>query len=217
MLSSHLLPDLERICDHLIVIADSATRSCGGIDELLATHKRLRGGDGAPTGSPASTGWSPRARTAREISLVVELNGPVLDPAWEVEDIGLEDIVLAYLAPDRDGVTVGWPGSEVLMTWLLWRQHRGQAVGHRRPPRRLFAVVVVDHRRAHGGHLRAVPRACDGSNICIPGRLFSGDGAIIDIVHLTIAVPLVLGVFLGATLIARETENATNVLVWTQT
>ena len=32
------------------------------------------------------------------MSLTVKLNGPVLDPGWHVDDLGLEDIVLAYLA-----------------------------------------------------------------------------------------------------------------------
>ena len=46
--------------------------------------------------------------------------------------------------------------------------------------------------------------------------LFRGDGAIIDTVNLTIAAPLVLGLFWGAPLIAREIETGTHTLVWTQ-
>ena len=42
VLSSHLLPDLERICDHLIVLADGRPVLCAGIDELLASHRQLR-------------------------------------------------------------------------------------------------------------------------------------------------------------------------------
>ncbi len=36
-------------------------------------------------------------RTTREVSMVAKLHGPILDPAWKVEDLDLEDIVLAYL------------------------------------------------------------------------------------------------------------------------
>ena len=63
----------------------------------------------------------------------------------------------------------------------------------------------------------AATRQCSAGADCILVHLFNGDGAIIDIVHLSVVVPVALGVFLGAPLIARETEQATNVLVWTQT
>lgn len=102
------------------------------------------------------------------------------------------------------------------MNWLLWRQHRSQAfvtlvgVG-------LFAVAVV----LTGVHMAHVYDqalgACTGNGTCdLIGRLFSGYGAIIDLVHLSIVLPLLVGTFVGATLVARERENATNVLVWTQ-
>jgi len=101
------------------------------------------------------------------------------------------------------------------MTWVLWRQHRAQAVVAA-VLLVLFAIAVAITGVSMANTYASATRACGGSNLCIPGHLFNGDGAIIDLVHLTIAVPLVLGVFLGATLIARETEHATNVPAWTQ-
>ena len=50
LLSSHLLPDLERVCDHLILIADAEPVICAEIDELLTSHKLLT----APTRDAAT-------------------------------------------------------------------------------------------------------------------------------------------------------------------
>jgi ABC-2 type transport system ATP-binding protein len=44
VLSSHLVADLERICDYLILLAASRVRLAGPIDALLADHRRLTGG-----------------------------------------------------------------------------------------------------------------------------------------------------------------------------
>jgi ABC-2 type transport system ATP-binding protein len=97
MLSSHLLPDLERVCDHLVLLADAEPVICSDIDELLATHKRLT----APARSTAAIEREHRVvhinRTPREVSMVVQCRGPIVDPEWRVEDIDLEEIVLAYL------------------------------------------------------------------------------------------------------------------------
>jgi hypothetical protein len=60
-------------------------------------------------------------------------------------------------------------------------------------------------------------RGCSDSASCGSlGNLFQSAGAVVNLVHLSIVVPAVLGI-LGAVLVARETEQATNVLVWTQT
>jgi ABC-2 type transport system ATP-binding protein len=97
LLSSHLLPDLERVCDHLVLLADAQPVICAEIDDLLASHKLLS----APTRDDAVIDRDhhvlTRTRTPREVSLVVRLNGPVLDPTWRIDDLDLEDIVLAYL------------------------------------------------------------------------------------------------------------------------
>ena len=98
LLSSHLLPDLDRICDHLIVLSDGRPVLCAAIDELLDAHKQLR----APARSTAAIARQheiiQQTRTPREVSMTVQLRGPVLDPAWEVRSLGLEEVVLAYLS-----------------------------------------------------------------------------------------------------------------------
>ncbi len=43
ILSSHLVADLEQVCDYLIVLVDSRVQVAGDIDELLASHYRLTG------------------------------------------------------------------------------------------------------------------------------------------------------------------------------
>ncbi len=101
------------------------------------------------------------------------------------------------------------------MSWLLWRQHRLQLwIGAAAVA--VFAVAVV----ATGVHMAHMydgwVATCSGNRACgLVGNLFSGYGAIIDTVHLTLIVPVVFGV-VGATLVSRETDHATNLLVWTQ-
>ena len=58
VLSSHLVSDLERVCDHLIVLVASRVRVAGEVSELLASHRRLSG----PRRDPA------RSRPARKSS-----------------------------------------------------------------------------------------------------------------------------------------------------
>src|SRR6202034_503425 len=43
VLSSHLMSDIERVCDYLIVLVDSRVRVAGEIEDLLAGHHRLVG------------------------------------------------------------------------------------------------------------------------------------------------------------------------------
>jgi ABC-2 type transport system ATP-binding protein len=50
VLSSHLVTDLERVCDHIILLAGSWVQLCGDIDTLLAEHK-VPAGATAPTGT----------------------------------------------------------------------------------------------------------------------------------------------------------------------
>ena len=97
VLSSHLVSDLERVCDHLVVLVDSRVQVAGDIDGLLATHHRLTGPRRDPDTLPADQHLIAESHTDRQSTLLVRTDGPVLDPAWTVDSLNLEDLVLAYM------------------------------------------------------------------------------------------------------------------------
>jgi ABC-2 type transport system ATP-binding protein len=102
VLSSHLVADLERVCDHLLVLVDSRVRVMGDVDELMATHHRLSGPRRDPATLPADQHVVSASHTDRQSTLVVRTGGPVLDPAWTVGALSLEDMVLAYMGPGME-------------------------------------------------------------------------------------------------------------------
>jgi ABC-2 type transport system ATP-binding protein len=103
VLSSHLVSDLERVCDHLIVLVASRVRLAGDIDTLLATHHRLTGARRDPASLPADQHVVAASHTDRQSTLLVRTDAPIHDPAWTVSELSMEDLVLAYMghaAPD---------------------------------------------------------------------------------------------------------------------
>jgi ABC-2 type transport system ATP-binding protein len=97
VLSSHLVADLERVCDYLILLIASRVQLAGEIDELLASHHRLIGPRRDPDRLPANQTVIEASHTDRQSTLLVRSDGPIHDPAWTVEDVGMEDLVLAYM------------------------------------------------------------------------------------------------------------------------
>ena len=98
VLSSHLVADLERVCDYLIVLVGSRVQLAGEVDRLLATHHLLTGPRRNPGTLPASQHVISASHTDRQTTLIVRTDAPVHDPAWTVSPVGLEDLVLAYLS-----------------------------------------------------------------------------------------------------------------------
>ncbi|MEV4223407.1 ABC transporter ATP-binding protein [Nonomuraea sp. NPDC049725] len=97
VLSSHLVSDLERTCDYLIVLVDSRVRIAGEAERLLATHHRLTGPRRDPGTLPADQHVVSARHTDRQSTYVVRTDQPILDPAWTVSRLTLEDLVLAYM------------------------------------------------------------------------------------------------------------------------
>jgi ABC-2 type transport system ATP-binding protein len=107
VLSSHLVADLERVCDYLIVLAHSRVQLAGDVEELLACHHRLTGARRDPASLPPDQEVIEASHTDRQSTLLIRTDGPIYDPAWTVEPVGLEDLVLAYMrragGPVRNG------------------------------------------------------------------------------------------------------------------
>lgn len=97
VLSSHLLADLERVCDYLIILAASRVQLIGDVEELLATHHRLIGPRRDPSSLPRDQQVIEASHTDRSSTLLIRSEGPVLDPTWTVEEVTLDDLVLAYM------------------------------------------------------------------------------------------------------------------------
>jgi ABC-2 type transport system ATP-binding protein len=93
VLSSHLLGDLERVCDHLIVLASGRVQLAGDAADLLAVHYRLTGLRGTLDHLGAGVEPIHAEHTGRETSVIVRSAEPV--PGGEPVD--LEDLGLAYM------------------------------------------------------------------------------------------------------------------------
>ncbi len=97
VLSSHLISDLERVCDYLILLSSARTQVAGDIEQLLSVHRVLTGPRRDVDRIAGVVEVVQESHTERQTTLLVRTDGPILDPAWEVHEVGLEDLVLAYL------------------------------------------------------------------------------------------------------------------------
>jgi ABC-2 type transport system ATP-binding protein len=102
VMSSHLVADLERVCDYLVVLVASQIRLAGEASELLATHRRLSGPRRDPATLPAGHDVIEQSHTDKQTSLLVRTSEPVHDPTWTITPVSLEDLVLAYMNPANE-------------------------------------------------------------------------------------------------------------------
>jgi ABC-2 type transport system ATP-binding protein len=115
VLSSHIVADLERVCDHLVILSQARTQLFGSIDEIVASHRLLTGPRTDASTVARVHDVIRESHTERQTTLLVRANGHVYDSAWQLHEVDLEEIVLAYLghrphatnsrAPIREAVT----------------------------------------------------------------------------------------------------------------
>ncbi len=101
MLSSHLIADLERVCDYLVILMASHVLLSGEVTELLASHWRLTGPRRDPGSLPSDQEVIEESHTDKQSMFLVRTDQPVRNPAWNVKPVTLEDLVLAYLSNPR--------------------------------------------------------------------------------------------------------------------
>jgi ABC-2 type transport system ATP-binding protein len=101
IMSSHLLHDLEQVCDHMILLTGSRISLHGDLGDVLNGHRVLVG-----TQRELADAWPGltvinSALIASRTHALARVTGQVPDPGMEVTAPTLEDIVLAYMTRDR--------------------------------------------------------------------------------------------------------------------
>jgi len=98
LISSHLVADLERVCDYLIVLTESRVQLTGDVDDLLASHRLLTGPRCDMAVLPAEWHVISASHTDRQSTLLISSADPVSDTTWTVDQVSMEDLVLAYMS-----------------------------------------------------------------------------------------------------------------------
>ena len=109
LLSSHVLAELERVADYLIVLSQGRVQVAGEADDLIAGHRILTG----PTAEAATYAERPvvhvrRGEAQAHLLVRTSADDPV-PPGWESHPVGLEELALAYL---REPEAVSLPGPQ---------------------------------------------------------------------------------------------------------
>ena len=107
LLSSHVLAELERVADYLILMSRGRVQVAGEVDDLLASHRILTG----PAAEAETFAERPvvhlrRAEVQAHLLVRSHVDDPV-PPGWEAHPVGLEELVLAYL---REPSAAALPG-----------------------------------------------------------------------------------------------------------
>ena len=101
LLSSHVIAELERVCDHLVLLHQGRVRLAGDLDDLLAEHRLLTG----PRCDDRTVldGVIAATHGQRHSNLLVRRPaGTAAHPRWEAHPVSLEELVLAYLSEGPD-------------------------------------------------------------------------------------------------------------------
>jgi ABC-2 type transport system ATP-binding protein len=97
VLSSHIVTDLERVCDRIVILSQSRTLLAASVDEALATHRLLVGARTDAAAVARVHDVIRESHTERQTSLLVRAGSHLFDAQWDIHEVDLEEIVLAYL------------------------------------------------------------------------------------------------------------------------
>ncbi len=97
IMSSHLIGDLEDVCDYLVVLAGSRVLLDGPIAELLASHHLVTGRRRDATSLPPGVQVITESHTDRQSTFLVRSTAPIIDETLAADPVDLEQLVLAYM------------------------------------------------------------------------------------------------------------------------
>lgn len=103
VMSSHLLADLERVSDHVIVLAAGKTQLCDDIETVLNEHKLLVGPHSGTKDLDDSVNVIHETHTAKQSTLLVRVEkGAKVPSGWQAQEPNIEEIILAYMGQAKD-------------------------------------------------------------------------------------------------------------------
>ena len=142
LLSSHLIGDIERVCDHLIVLVSGRVALSGDVDDLLSTHHHMTGPRRDEGTLPATQKIIESSHLDRQSTLLVHSDEPILDPAWTVTPVTLDDLVLAYM---RQARVTGCPTPPrgLPMFRFAWLQARTQTLTGAAAATAVVVIAVI--------------------------------------------------------------------------
>jgi ABC-2 type transport system ATP-binding protein len=99
VLSSHVLAELERVADYLVLLSSGSVQVAGEVDDLLASHRVLTGPASEAARCAERLNVVHARRGEAQAHLLVRTNGATdpLPHGWETHPVGLEELTLAYL------------------------------------------------------------------------------------------------------------------------
>jgi ABC-2 type transport system ATP-binding protein len=103
LLSSHVVGDLERVCDYLIIIAGGHVQVAGDIDALLTSHHLLVGPRLNRDTRLNGVDLVKAQHTERQSSLWIRGTVPALGAGWREDPLSLEELVITYLSAPEAG------------------------------------------------------------------------------------------------------------------
>jgi ABC-2 type transport system ATP-binding protein len=98
LLSSHIIGDMERVCDYLVLLSASHVQLADDIQTIQKEHKRLLGPRQDEEALASIHTVIETSHTERQTTLLVRTNGHIFDSSWQIQEVSLEDIILAYLS-----------------------------------------------------------------------------------------------------------------------
>jgi ABC-2 type transport system ATP-binding protein len=96
LLSSHVLAELERVADFLVLLTRGQVRVAAEVEDLVRSHRLLAGPADSADRTKEKLDVIQDQRAAAQAHLLVRTYGPV-PPGWEAHPVSMEELVLAYL------------------------------------------------------------------------------------------------------------------------
>ncbi|QER90484.1 ABC transporter ATP-binding protein [Streptomyces tendae] len=119
VISSHLVSELDTLCDYLLLMTQGGLRLAGDVDEIISVHRLLSRPNDAMSALQGGLPAGLEHHTVVEAhwdrhytNVLVRPQGPI-DSTWQISAPTLEEVVLAYLR-QGDSIPLISPQSHVV-------------------------------------------------------------------------------------------------------